>query len=124
MLVAGITLAVGAASSVHAEPGDTINAPGPSSPREVTVPGRSNDISLLDGDGRSIPLTGEGIIRDGDTTRIRPPKLAEGTYTLVYDNGSETFTVGDIAAMSSPDTQDDGFPLTVLLLAAPLAPAL
>lgn len=76
---------------------DTINVPGPLSPRELSVTAETDpdQVRLTDRDGRDIPLTGEGTRLENGTLTVFPPKLPEGTYTLSHPGGSETFAVGD-----------------------------
>jgi len=97
---------------------DTINVPGPLSPRELAVPADADPdtVRLTDDTGRTIPLTGERTRSGAENLRVLPPKLAEGTYTISHREGSETFTVGD-PTTSTPSSGDGPSPW---LIAAPL----
>jgi len=100
---------------------DTINAPGPLSPRELSVAvpegTTSADLVLRDAVGRVVPLTGAGVLVAGGVARVFPPKLAEGSYALVHPGGEEVVVVGDAAAAA--ETPAGGSRPSLLLFAVP-----
>lgn len=73
------------------------------SPRKITIPVTAdiNEVYLTDAAGRQIPLTGKGVQASTSGSSIFPPKLTEGTYTIIYPGGLQTFQVGVMSPVDS-----------------------
>lgn len=78
---------------------DTIVSPALLSPRKISIPVTADltEVYLTDATGRQIPLTGKGVQVSTSGSFIFPPKLVEGTYTITYPGGVQTFSVGVIS---------------------------
>ena len=89
---------------------EDIIAPALLTPRKINIPVTAdiNEVYLTDAAGRQIPLTGKGVQASTSGSSIFPPKLTEGTYTITYPGGVQTFQVG---VMSPVDSTSGNFML-------------
>jgi hypothetical protein len=81
----------------------------------VEVPDLS-EVRLVDAAGREVPLTGEGVVREGSRILVQPPRLPAGAYTVSFPGGSRLVEVGSPQPTRTADSSERGSVLVYLPL--------